>query len=268
MAARKVEVGRARAKRKSAQVTLPFRSWGGARPGAGRPRTSQRVSHLTRVRVTRHTPLHVTLRFVRGLPNLRGKAAFRVVREALAAPRRGGVHVIHYSVQSNHVHLIVEASSTHGLTQGMQALSIRLAKALNRLFERSGRIFEDRFHARALRTPLEARRALAYVLNNFRRHADAKGPRLPLAFRDPLSSAHWFDGWDPEFVYEAPDKRALVDPLPKVESGVVPARSFLLLTGWRRHGLLQPFEVADQERDAARARAGAKKRRPARSKRH
>jgi hypothetical protein len=213
--------------------------------------------------------LHVTLRFVRGLPSLRGKAAFRVVRETLAAPRAGGVRVVEYSVQSNHVHLIVEASSKHGLAQGMQALSIRLAKALNRLFERSGRIFEDRFHARELTTPLEVRRALAYVLNNFRRHADAEGPRLPLAFRDPMSSAHWFDGWEPEWVYAAPDKRALVDPLCGLDSGVVPARSFLLRSGWRRHGLLQPFEGADGERRTrGRRRAAAKQRRtPPRPKR-
>jgi hypothetical protein len=201
------------------------------------------VAHLPRVRVTRHVPLHVTLRFVRGLPNLRGKAPFRVLRETLAAPRRGDVRVVQYSVQSNHVHFVVEASSTRGLTRGMQALSIRLAKALNRLFERSGRVFEDRFHARALRTPLEVRRALGYVLNNFRRHADAGGPRLPLTFRDPLSSAHWFDGWDPEWVHEPPDKRALLDPLPEAASGVVPAL-FFLRSGWRRHGLLLPSDVA------------------------
>ncbi len=247
-----------------AQIALRFRTWGGARQGAGRPRSSQRVSHLTRERVTRHVPLHVTLRLVRGLPSLRGKAAFRVVREALAAQRRGGVHVIHYSIQSNHLHLLVEAQSTQGLARGMQALSIRLAKQLNRSFERKGRVFADRFHARALKTPLEVRRALAYVLNNFRRHADGKGPRLPLSFRDPMSSAHWFDGWDPEWVHAAPDKRALLDPAPTLESGVVAARSFLLRSGWRRHGLLQPFDVSDAEpKPKSRSPAGGKLRRTA-----
>jgi REP element-mobilizing transposase RayT len=241
-----------------AQLGLRFRTWGGARQGAGRPRSSQRVSHLTRERVTRHVPLHVTLRLVRGLPSLRGKAAFRVVREALTAARPGGVRVVQYSIQSNHVHLVVEAQSTQALARGMQALSIRLAKQLNRSFERKGRVFGDRFHARALKTPLEVRRALAYVLNNFRRHADGKGPRLPLSFRDPMSSAHWFDGWDPEWVHAAPDRRALLDPAPTLESGVVAARSFLLRSGWRRHGLLQPFDVSDAER-------GLKARRAARS---
>jgi hypothetical protein len=131
------------------------------------------------------------------------------------------------------------------LAQGVQALSIRLAKRLNRLFERKGRIFDDRFHVRLLKTPLEVRRALAYVLNNYRRHADVKGPRLPLSFRDPCSSALWFEGWDPEWVHAPPDRRALRDPIPGLAPGVVPARSFLLRRGWRRHGLLRPFDVAE-----------------------
>jgi putative transposase len=126
----------------------------------------------------------------------------------------------------------------------MQGLTIRLAKRLNRLFERNGRVFADRFHARPLKTPLEVRRALAYVLNNYRRHADGAGPRLPLAFRDPCSSAAWFDGWDPEWTHAPPDPRALSDPLPLVALGVVAARSFLLRRGWRRYGLIRPFEVA------------------------
>jgi REP element-mobilizing transposase RayT len=195
--------------------------------------------------VTRHVPLHVTLRVAAGMPSLRTTQAFRVVREALALPRAGGVRLVHYSVQSNHLHLIVEATSKRGLAQGMQALSIRLAKRLNRAFERHGRVFDDRFHVRALRTPLEVRRALAYVLNNYRRHADAKGPRLPLSFHDPCSSAAWFEGWDPDWIYTPPDPRAPRDPFPDIASGVVPASSFLLRRAWRRHGLVRPFEVSD-----------------------
>jgi hypothetical protein len=163
----------------------------------------------------------------------------------LDAPRAGAVGVVQYSVQSNHIHLIVEAPSARSLAQGMQALSIRLAKRLNRLFARKGRLFDDRFHARRLKTPLEVRRALAYVLNNYRRHGDTNGPRLPLSFRDPYSSAAWFDGWDPEWVHAAPDRRALRDPMPAVAPGVVMATSFLLRRGWRRHGLLRPFDVSD-----------------------
>jgi hypothetical protein len=126
----------------------------------------------------------------------------------------------------------------------MQALSIRLAKRLNRLFARKGRVFADRFHVRSLKTPLEVRRALAYVLNNFRRHVDAERPSLPLSFRDPCSSAHWFEGWDPEWIYVPPDPRALGDPFSDLDPGVVAPRSFLLRRGWRRHGVLRPFDVS------------------------
>lgn len=242
-----------------AQTSLRFRSWGGARPGAGRPKTSDRVPHLARSRVTRHVPLHVTLRLVRGFPNLRSKRAFRVVREALGLPRAGGLRVVHYSVQSNHVHLLAEAPDKKNLAQGMQALTIRLAKRLNHTFSRSGRVFEDRFHVRSLETPLEVRRALAYVLNNYRRHADASGPRLPLSFRDPYSSAAWFDGWDPEWIHAPPDKRALRDPCPDLEPGVELAGSFLLRRGWRRHGLLRPFEQSDGANSTKKARVGSRR---------
>jgi putative transposase len=225
------------------QMSLRFRTWGGARPGAGRPRTSKHIAHTKRERVSRHVPLHVTLRLVGGLPSLREKRTFRVVREVLGEPRAGGAAIVQYSVQSNHVHLIVEAPDKRGLARGVQALSIRLAKRLNRLFARSGAVFADRFHARSLKTPLEVRRALAYVLNNYRKHAEARGPRLPLAFVDPCSSALWFDGWDPEWTYAPPDPRATRDPCPSLSRGVVAARAFLLRRAWRRHGLVRPFDV-------------------------
>jgi REP element-mobilizing transposase RayT len=180
------------------------------------------------------------------LPNLRSRRAFRVVREALGAARAGEARVCQYSVQSNHLHLVVEASDKAALSRGMQGLSIRLAKRLNRLFRRRGRVFADRFHMRSLKTPLEVRRALAYVLNNYRHHADARGPLLPLSFRDPCSSAAWFDGWDPEWIHPPPDRRALQDELPQLEPGIVSARSFLLRRAWRRHGLLRPFDVASR----------------------
>lgn len=228
------------------QTELRFNTWGGARDGAGRPRSSRRVSHGARARVSRHVPLHVTLRLVAGLPNLRSRRAFRVVREALGAARAGKARACQYSVQSNHLHLVMEASDKAALSRGMQGLSIRLAKRLNRLFRRRGRVFADRFHVRSLKTPLEVRRALAYVLNNYRRHADARGPFLPLSFRDPCSSAAWFDGWDPEWIHPPPDRRALHDQLPQLEPGIVSARSFLLRRAWRRHGLLRPFDVASR----------------------
>jgi hypothetical protein len=177
---------------------------------------------------------------------MRDKRAFRAVRETFGMPRAGDARIVQYSVQSNHLHLILEAGDASRLARGMQALTIRLAKRLNGLWGRRGRVFADRFHARPLRTPLEVRRALAYVLNNYRHHADRRGPRLPLSFVDSCSSGVWFDGWDPEWTDPLPARRAHADPLSGVASGVVPACSFLLRCAWRRHGLLRPFDVSGQ----------------------
>jgi hypothetical protein len=98
--------------------------------------------------------------------------------------------VCEYSVQRNHIHLIVEADDTVALSRGMQGLVARLAKAVNRAASRSGAVFSDHYHAHELRKPTEVRNALVYVLNNWKKH-------LPGANRgaDGCSSGKWFDGW-------------------------------------------------------------------------
>jgi putative transposase len=223
------------------QLALRFRTWGGARPGAGRPRSSERVAHAQRARISRHVPCHVTLRLVAGLPSLRSQRLFRLVRRALGAARNA--RIVEYSVLSNHLHFIVEADDARALARGVQSVSIRLAKRLNGFLRRSGRVFVDRYHSRPLRSPREVRNALVYVLNNFRKHADQSGPRLPLSFLDPYSSAGFFEGWDPEWTHAPPDRRAFRDPCPYLPQGRLPARSFLLRRGWRRWGLIRPFEL-------------------------
>jgi putative transposase len=150
------------------------------------------MAHARRERASWHAPCHVAVRLVPGLPSLRAFRLFRVVRAALAATKFA--HVVEYSVMSNHLHLLVEAASARALSRSMQSITIRLAKRLNALLRRSGRVFADRYRSRSLRSPREVRNALVYVLNNFRRHADQSGPRLPLSFVDPYSSAGFFEG--------------------------------------------------------------------------
>jgi REP element-mobilizing transposase RayT len=158
-----------------------------------------------------------------GSPSLRARRTWRVVRAGLdAAKQRFGARVIHFSVQRDHLHLIVEAADVRALVRAMRALAIRLAMRLNRWWRRRGRVFADRYHARVLRTPREVRHALAYVLLNGRRHGAAR------AGIDPCSSGAWFDGWAGLSV-RAPGGAA-----------VATARTWLLRVGWRRHG---PIDV-------------------------
>ena len=120
------------------------------------------------------------------------------------------------------MHLIAEAHNRLALSRGMQGLLIRVAKGLNRLWARRGRVFADRYHDRILRTPREVRAALVYVLQNPRRH----GVRLTRGV-DQFASGLWFDGW----------RGALsVRKLP--HRPVAVARTWLLAKGWRRRGLL------------------------------
>jgi hypothetical protein len=143
-----------------------------------------------------------------------------VVTRAFAAGReRFGFRLTEFSMQSNHIHLIAEASDRSALSRGMQGLLVRISRAVNRLWRRRGPVFADRFHSRALETPREVRNALVYVLQNARHH----GLRL-LGF-DPYSSGAWFDGWSTNLAV-APGSPA------------VRARTWLLREGWRRHGLI------------------------------
>jgi hypothetical protein len=86
------------------------------------------------------------------------------------ASERGEFRVAHYSLQSDHAHLIVEARSKRALANGMNSIGARLARAVNRVTGRRGPVLEGRYHGRVLGTPREVRRALAYVLLNARRH--------------------------------------------------------------------------------------------------
>ena len=167
---------------------------GGSRRGAGRPRRKgppKRVPHVPRERFPKRLPQHVTVRVRREVWNLRSRRAFRVIERALrAASDRFGVRVVHFAVQANHVHLIVEATDATCLSRAMQGLGVRLAKGLNRMMGRHGRVLEERYHVHVLRTPTETRHAVRYVLGNERKHAAQRGVAKPEHYADWFSSAH------------------------------------------------------------------------------
>jgi REP element-mobilizing transposase RayT len=106
----------------SSQLSL-FRERGGTRPGAGRPASSKSrsVPHRARPQLSRHHPVHVTLRARGGLESLRKSRIFAEIRAALRAAReRSGFRLVHFSVQGNHVHLLAEADDRSALSRGLQ----------------------------------------------------------------------------------------------------------------------------------------------------
>jgi len=218
--------------RRGTQLLLPTHRRGGRRDGAGRPKKpGSGVSHLTRPALSRRHPVHVTLRVETSVGNLRRRAVRKAVYRAFAAGcDRFGFRLVHFSLQKNHLHLVCEAKDEHALAKGMQGLSIRVAKTINRAIDRGGRVFSDRYHVRALKTPREVQRALAYVLNNAQHHGEWHSPI------DPCSSAALFTGWRPGIPLATDSLDELCEHGPPVAA----ARTWLLGIGWRRHGLLDP----------------------------
>jgi REP-associated tyrosine transposase len=213
--------------------TAPAATWGGKRPGAGRKPSHVRpaVPHRSRPNHLARHPAHVTLRAGIGL--LRRSRVFAQIRRALAASSRDTFRLLHFSVQTNHVHLIVEANDKLALSSGVRGIAIRVARSVNHTVARTGRLWTDRYDARALRTPREVRNALVYVLLNRRKHWPASRGL------DPCSSAAWFDGWKVPIRHrrEGRCRRAGCDPPAPVP--VAAARTWLARVGWRRHGLLR-----------------------------
>ncbi len=164
---------------------------------------------------------------VRGLRN---PLVFAHVREAIArsSKRAASFRVVHFSVQDNHLHLLVEAKDKRELTRGMRGLAVRAAHRINGVLRRRGRVFAERYHARELTRPRSVRNALVYILHNHRKHG------VSLAWLDRCSSAHEFDGWRRDILFDAARAGPKRDALP----ATVPARTWLASVGWRRSGLL------------------------------
>jgi REP element-mobilizing transposase RayT len=190
-------------------------------------------------------PCHVTLRVKPGLQSLRGGAVAREIEESF---RRGCVRkemrLVHYSIQDDHAHLIVEANGVTALGNGMKSIASLFAFAVNRALGRTGKVLRDRYHHKVLKSPRQVRNAIAYVLLNARRHAAKRIAKLrkagvkniaPLGRArgvDAYSSARWFEGW-----------RAGAPSRPVSKPPVAEPRTWFLKRGWRLHGLIDPNEI-------------------------
>jgi putative transposase len=209
--------------KRAGRLCFVIRRHGGRRAGAGRKAVGARrnVAHRPREPHRRYAPAHVTLRAATLPASLRAPGVFPVVSAALGRASREEFRVVAFSVQHDHVHMIVEADDGSAFVRGIQGLAIRVAKAVNRVLGRHGAVWADRFHARDLTTPRAVRHALVYVLHNWKKHRLHRGQRV-----DPCSSARWFSGWKNLRIPEA------------LSAPVVTARTWLARWGWRRYGLM------------------------------
>lgn len=221
--------------RKPKQLSLDLTSpptWGGRRAKSGRKKKGV-VPHARRPSHSKSYPVHVTLRLAPHVWSLRSQRGFERFERALRETnRRGLVRVAHFSVQLGHIHMIVESTDRPSLAGGIKGFEVRLARLVNAMMGRRGRLFGDRYHARALRSPREVRNALVYVINNRIHHAP---DRAGAGFVDAYSSGPFFDGWS-TFVRS---RSACTGTGPPVSN----PRTWLLETGWRRRGLIAVGEA-------------------------
>lgn len=249
--------------------TKPLSRRGGKRRGAGRPPKGRRAGspHKKRPTLKPTTPVHVTLRVVTVIGNLRKRHMYEALRRAslTLATNYDDCRIVHISVQRDHIHLLVEADNEQALARGMKSFQVSAAKRLNAAFtakharrrpvhRRRGQVFTDRYHAEYITSPRQARNALAYVLNNWRKHREDRDvPHRPgVAFEHDWYSSGWmFAGWR---------ERANLEFIPPTPDGFQPLaiwfpRSWLLTTGWRRHGLISLFEVPGSRSTSSHRRA-------------
>jgi REP element-mobilizing transposase RayT len=162
--------------------------------GFVRPRRKRRlvarcggVPHRARPRFERRLPVHVTMRMAEHVWNLRSRRSLRALDSALRhGSERFGSRVVQFSLQGNHVHLLIEANNTASLVRAMKGLGVRIARGMNRLMGARGRVLGDRYHSRVLHTPTEVRRVVSYIRNNHRHHTPEV--QFSAAWVDPYSS--------------------------------------------------------------------------------
>jgi hypothetical protein len=243
--------------RRTRQIELDFDAGrhGGKRKDAGRPEgPNPKLWHRSRDEFPAAHPCLVTLEVRPEIPSLRTNKMIREVEGAFRrACSRGDFRLVHYSIQDDHAHLIVEAGGASGLGRGMKRLAGLFAFAVNRAMGRgrTGKVLVDRYHHEVLTCPRQVRNALAYVLLNARHHAAERIARLrkqrkpakplaPARILDAGSSARWFDGWRAGAkVDRSPPAALRLGSVPAVAA----ARTWLMRVGWRRHPLIDPSEI-------------------------
>ena len=130
------------------------------------------LPHEIRPTLAASYPLHITLRVQPAIKTLRDFDIYPAFQKATITAAKFGqsmdddqwFRIVHLSIQSNHVHLLVEASSSDALSRGMQSFEISAAKWINKAVgkrfkrRRRGSVFADRYHAEPITSPMQTRR--------------------------------------------------------------------------------------------------------------
>jgi REP element-mobilizing transposase RayT len=221
---------------------------GGKRKGAGRKPKGARAGspHQERPVIKPQHALHVVMRVVPAVGNMRRRSLYKAMRDAtITAALRERVRIVHVSIQRTHVHMLVEADNQRALARGMQGFQISAARNINTALgvdkyrRRRGPVFADRYHLTVITSPTQTRNAIGYVQSNWRRHGeDQRG--LPSTWLvDPFSSGIMFPDW------KELENKAVMWPWRETYDPLMVRRpqSWLLREGWKKAGPISARDV-------------------------
>lgn len=144
------------------------------RKNAGRPaKVDIGIRHIRRERINKPSALHLTIKVRENKADIQNKRILKALHHAIKRARLQKLRVIHYTLEYNHAHLVVEAGDNKVLHRGMQAFGISIAKAINRVKQVKGTVYKHRYHLRKLKTRREFRNAVLYVFGNGIKHKRA-----------------------------------------------------------------------------------------------
>ena len=138
---------------------------------AGRPAKVDRgIRHIRRERFNKPSALHLTIKVRENKADIQNKRILKALHHAIKRARLQRLRVIHYTLEYNHAHLVVEANDNKVLHKGMQAFGISIAKAINKMKQVKGAVYKHRYHLRKLKTRREVKNAIQYVFGNGIKH--------------------------------------------------------------------------------------------------
>lgn len=240
------------ARRKVEQLGL-FKSRGGKRRGAGRKPKGTRAGarHKRRPKLAARYPVHVVLRVAADVGSLRRRETYHAIRKATErAVGHDDARIAQLSIQSNHIHLLVEANDERSLARLMQGFQVSAARHINAAIvdtsghRRRGAVFPDRYHATIITTPKQARHTISYVLLNWKRHNEHRSDVARTWKIDWYSSSISFTDWaeysDPDF--------PRIGPPNHIPLCVRPPQTWLLRTGWKLDGTISCLDTPSTHR--------------------
>ncbi|MDD4973652.1 MAG: transposase [Bacteriovorax sp.] len=132
------------------------------------------MRHTSRPHLSKACSLHLTVKIKKIKAELKNKSVLSILKRAILNARKQGLKVIHYSLEYDHVHLLIEADNNHILSKGMQSFGVTISKAINRMRKLKGGVYKHRYHFRKISSPRQLKNVLNYIFNNGIKHKTAK----------------------------------------------------------------------------------------------